>query len=78
MINLHFAPGDIVQFRSGGLRMTVRAVFGDTVSCEWLGNSQQYHISYFPYIALVKDSDGPVNQKTEKKEPTRLWAEYFL
>jgi hypothetical protein len=55
MINLQLAPGDFVHFGSGGMTMKVISVFGDTVSCGWVAShTQQYHISSFPRIALVK------------------------
>jgi uncharacterized protein YodC (DUF2158 family) len=52
-----FAPGDVVQLKSGGQEMTVASVEEDNVECIWIGDAGEYFRETIPSIALVKSED---------------------
>lgn len=56
-----FKPGDVVQLKSGGPRMTVKAVREpDEVICVWFEKTKRYEDVFdAPLIALHKPS-GPM------------------
>lgn len=66
---MEFSPGDVVQLKSGGPRMTVEQVgeahmTGEpTVWCVWfekVGNKQVVQRDTFPPVTLTKASSGGV------------------
>lgn len=58
---MSFAPGDLVQMKSGGPRMTVESIDGETAVCSWMErsgpqNSPKYtrKQDLFSAVTLVK------------------------
>lgn len=52
-----FAPGDMVELKSGGPRMTVESVEKDIVICTWFETAarrQELRREAFPPVVLVK------------------------
>ncbi len=41
MANEKFEPGDVVSLKSGGPRMTVAKLEGQSVLCEWFADDQR-------------------------------------
>ncbi len=52
-----FSPGDVVQLRSGGAKMTVETVEGDEVHCVWTAGSLVKRDVFSS--ALLKDREEP-------------------
>jgi uncharacterized protein YodC (DUF2158 family) len=50
-----FKPGDTVRLKSGGPAMTVKAVEGAWVSCDWFDGSKK-HEDTFPAAGLDVDN----------------------
>ena len=50
-----FKPGDTVRLKSGGPAMTVKAIEGDWVSCDWFEGSKK-HEDTFPVAGLDLDN----------------------
>jgi uncharacterized protein YodC (DUF2158 family) len=51
-----FTAGNLVSLKSGGPKMTVYSVDGDTVNCVWF-NGTTYTRFDFPWEALVLEVD---------------------
>ena len=49
---MKFAPGQVVNLKSGGQPLTVVAVDGDSVECMWLGEEGDLFRESIPVIAL--------------------------
>ena len=49
---MKFAPGQVVNLKSGGQPLTVVAVDGDSVECMWLGEEGDLFRESIPAIAL--------------------------
>jgi uncharacterized protein YodC (DUF2158 family) len=49
-----FAPGQIVNLKSGGQPMTVFAADEDTVECIWLGEGGEFFREPIPTLALER------------------------
>ena len=54
---MSFQPGEVVQLKSGGPRMTVEEIEGDQVDCTWFEKNKQHHGS-FKSILLSKAGSG--------------------
>ena len=52
-----FQPGDVVQLKSGGPRMTVENVTGDEVECVWFEKNKQEY-GTFREVLLTKPGSG--------------------
>jgi uncharacterized protein YodC (DUF2158 family) len=50
-----FKPGDVVSLRSGGPRMTVAAIDGQSALCEWFSDDQQPRSRSFALTSLKVD-----------------------
>jgi uncharacterized protein YodC (DUF2158 family) len=50
-----FKPGDIVSLRSGGPRMTVATIDGQSALCEWFSDDQQPQSRSFALTSLKLD-----------------------
>jgi uncharacterized protein YodC (DUF2158 family) len=50
-----FKPGDIVSLRSGGPRMTVATIDGQSALCEWFSDDQQPQSRSFILTSLKFD-----------------------
>lgn len=56
-----FAPGDVVQMKSGGPIMTVEDVRDDgKVICHWFGDKNKQEMGVFPAAVLEKYDSSPV------------------
>jgi uncharacterized protein YodC (DUF2158 family) len=55
MSNMPFKPGDTVRLNSGGPAMTVTAVEGDLVVCDWFDGSKKCEHK-FVIAALTPDN----------------------
>lgn len=53
-VNLEFAPGDVVQLRSGGFWMTVGEVVGAYVHVHWMGDDAQLKEAAIRSIVLKR------------------------
>jgi Uncharacterized small protein (DUF2158). len=51
---MKFAPGQIVNLKSGGQPMTVVAVDEETVECIWLGDGGEFFREPIPTLALER------------------------
>jgi uncharacterized protein YodC (DUF2158 family) len=51
---MKFAPGQIVNLKSGGQPMTVVAVGEETVECIWLGDGGEFFREPIPTLALER------------------------
>jgi uncharacterized protein YodC (DUF2158 family) len=51
---MKFAPGQIVNLKSGGQPMTVVAADADTVECIWLGEGGEFFREPIPTLALER------------------------
>jgi uncharacterized protein YodC (DUF2158 family) len=51
---MKFAPGQIVNLKSGGQPMTVVAADEDTVECIWLGEGGEFFREPIPTLALER------------------------
>jgi len=49
---MKFAPGQVVNLKSGGQPLTVVAVDGDSIECMWLGEEGDLFRESLPAIAL--------------------------
>ena len=45
-----FLPGDVIQLKSGGPKMTVYLVMPTGVSCQWFAGSKLQHGHFEPEI----------------------------
>jgi uncharacterized protein YodC (DUF2158 family) len=50
-----FKPGDTVRLNSGGPAMTVKAVEGDLISCDWFDGTKKCE-DRFPAATLVLEN----------------------
>ena len=50
-----FNPGDVVSLRSGGPRMTIANVNGQSAFCEWFTDDQQLQSRSFALASLKRD-----------------------
>jgi uncharacterized protein YodC (DUF2158 family) len=57
MSSAPFKPGDTVRLKSGGPAMTVVAVEGERITCDWFEGSQKYEAT-FPAAALDLDNSS--------------------
>jgi uncharacterized protein YodC (DUF2158 family) len=55
---MKFAPGQIVNLKSGGQPMTVVAVDEETVECIWLGEGGEFFREPIPLLALERTYDA--------------------
>ena len=58
--------GDVVQFQSGGLPMTVEAIFGDAVTCIWFGRKQERAV--FQLCTLKPYQPSPKGQRANGRD----------
>ena len=57
MADEQFKPGDTVNLRSGGPRMTIAMVDGKSAFCEWFTDEQQPQSRSFALTSLKHDED---------------------
>lgn len=50
-----FCVGDVVTLKVGGSRMTVTALCGDTVLCQWFDDQGEFRQESFPPEALGRE-----------------------
>jgi uncharacterized protein YodC (DUF2158 family) len=50
-----YCVGDVVTLKVGGSRMTVTAVYGDTVLCQWFDEQGEFRQEQFPPEALGRE-----------------------
>jgi uncharacterized protein YodC (DUF2158 family) len=50
-----FKPGDVVSLRSGGPRMTIATVDGQSALCEWFSDDQKPQSRSFAVTSLKPD-----------------------
>jgi uncharacterized protein YodC (DUF2158 family) len=55
MTDKQIKPGDIVSLRSGGPRMTIATVDGQSALCEWFTDDQQLQSRSFVLTSLRLD-----------------------
>jgi uncharacterized protein YodC (DUF2158 family) len=55
MADEQFKPGDTVSLRSGGPRMTIAVVHGQSAFCEWFSDDQQPQSRSFSVTSLKFD-----------------------
>ena len=55
MADEKFKPGDVVSLRSGGPRMTIATVDGQSAFCEWFTDDQQPQSRSFALTSLKLD-----------------------
>jgi uncharacterized protein YodC (DUF2158 family) len=65
---MKFAPGQIVNLKSGGQPMTVVAADADTVECIWLGEGGEFFREPIPTLALER-ADG--SDEDDEADPAR-------
>jgi uncharacterized protein YodC (DUF2158 family) len=53
---MSFQPGDVVQLKSGGPRMTIDNVDGDKVECCWFEKDKQ---QYGTFKSVLLSKPGP-------------------
>ena len=68
---MKFAPGQIVNLKSGGQPMTVVAADEDTVDCIWLGEGGEFFREPIPTLALER-TDG--SDEDDEADPARVAA----
>ncbi len=56
MADNQFKPGDVVSLRSGGPRMTVASVDGQSAVCEWFSDDQHPQTRSFALTSLKHDA----------------------
>ena len=79
MAKTMFEPGDVVQLKSGGAKMTVKSVNGDDVDCRWHDKQDKVVEYVFPKAmlelvhkpAIAKPIDWP-NDPGQLLVPFRL------
>jgi uncharacterized protein YodC (DUF2158 family) len=69
---MKFAPGQIVNLKSGGQPMTVVAADEDTVECIWLGEGGEFFREPIPTLALER-ADG--SDEDDEADPARAAAD---
>ena len=67
---MKFAPGQIVNLKSGGQPMTVVAVDEETVECIWLGDGGEFFREPIPTLALERaygsdDEESDTDDETD-------------
>ena len=50
-----FQPGDLVYLKSGSPAMTVMAIDGDDVKCNYFDKTEGLMSAHFPLAAITKD-----------------------
>src|SRR5262245_12852715 len=66
---MKFAPGQVVNLKSGGQPLTVVAVDGDSVECMWLGEEGDLFRESIPTIALeLAFGDDATNLESDERE----------
>jgi uncharacterized protein YodC (DUF2158 family) len=55
MADEKFKPGDVVSLKSGGPRMTIATVDGQSTTCEWFADDQQPASRSFALTSLKLD-----------------------
>jgi uncharacterized protein YodC (DUF2158 family) len=61
MSNASFKPGDTVRLKSGGPVMTVTAVDGDTILCDWFDGTKKSEAKFLA-AALASDDSFATQQ----------------
>lgn len=55
MADAEFKPGDTVSLKSGGPRMTIAVVYGQSAFCEWFAEDPQPQTRSFALTSLKRD-----------------------
>jgi uncharacterized protein YodC (DUF2158 family) len=69
---MKFAPGQIVNLKSGGQPMTVVAADEDTVECIWLGEGGEFFREPIPTLALERAYGS---DEDDEADPARAAAD---
>jgi uncharacterized protein YodC (DUF2158 family) len=74
---MKFAPGQIVNLKSGGQPMTVVAADEDTVECIWLGEGGEFFREPIPTLALERayGSDDDDRETDDEADRARAAAD---
>jgi uncharacterized protein YodC (DUF2158 family) len=73
---MKFAPGQVVNLKSGGQSMTVVAVDGDAVECIWLGEEGDLFRETIPAVALESAYETEEDKDAFEAEPVATIAEF--
>ena len=55
----NFKKGDVVRFKSGGPRMTILAINGSEITCQWFDDKKIVQSQEFEPEQLMKEDDKP-------------------
>jgi uncharacterized protein YodC (DUF2158 family) len=56
---MEFKPGDVVQLKSGGPRMTIQTLNGDSATCVWFEKNKENR-SVFATVLLTASGGGAI------------------
>jgi uncharacterized protein YodC (DUF2158 family) len=73
---MKFAPGQVVNLKSGGQSMTVVAVDGDAVECIWLGEEGDLFRETIPAVALESAYEVEGDKDAFEAEQVATIAEF--
>ena len=73
---MKFAPGQVVNLKSGGQSMTVVAVDGDAVECIWLGEEGDLFRETIPAVALESAYEVEEDKDAFEAEQVATIAEF--
>jgi len=73
---MKFAPGQVVNLKSGGQSMTVVAVDGDAVECIWLGEEGDLFGETIPAVALESAYEVEEDKDAFEAEQVATIAEF--
>ena len=65
---MSFSPGSAVMLKSGGPKMTVSSVIGDTVQCLWVGEEGESAM-YLIVASALQDATAYSDEEEPEDEP---------
>ncbi|HVZ27732.1 MAG TPA: DUF2158 domain-containing protein [Rhizomicrobium sp.] len=63
-----FKPGDIVQLKSGGSKMTVESANENAVICVWSDGKKTYRESFLPATLVASESIEKMLEELKKQQ----------